>query len=229
MTVEAARNLTNAIRWGKVARVRELLAADPDLATARILGNRTALHVATDWPGYFPNGPQIVRILIQAGADPNVGSDGPRSGETPLHWAASTDDLDVADILIAVGADVNVPGGSIGTPLENAIGYGCWHVARRLVDAGATVTKLWHAAALGQLSRLDEMLTAVPAPSDDEVNEAFWQACHGGQLRAAQRLFECSPDLTYRPGYSDNSPTEIAAQVDTRRQQLVEWLQAYGG
>lgn len=180
-------------------------------------------------PGRPPSSPEIVAILIQAGADPNAGSDGPRSGETPLDWAASTDDVDVANVLIAAGADVNAPDGSIGTPLGNAIGYGCWHVARRLVDACATVTKLWHAAALGQLSRLEEMLAAEPAPSDDEVNEAFWQACHGGQLRAAEQLHERGPDLSYRPGYADNSPTEIAAQVDTLRQQLVEWLQAYGG
>ena len=46
------------------------------------------------------------------------------------------------------------PDGSIGTPLDNAIGYGCWHVARRLVEAGAAVNKLWHAAALGHLTGL---------------------------------------------------------------------------
>jgi hypothetical protein len=32
---------------------------------------RTLLHVATDWPGYLPNGPEIVRVLIEHGADPN--------------------------------------------------------------------------------------------------------------------------------------------------------------
>jgi ankyrin repeat protein len=228
MSVEGAADLTNAIRWGNVADVRKLLAAEPDLATARIHGSRTALHVATDWPGYFPNGPAIVDLLIQAGADPDVGADGTRAGETPLHWAASTDDVDIADILIRAGADVNTPGGSIGTPLENAIGYGCWHVARGLVDAGATVSKLWHVAALGQLTRLDELLTMEPAPTADDVNDAFWQACHGGQFRAAQRLLERGADLNYHPGYSDDRPIEVAAQVDTRRQQLVEWLQAHG-
>ena len=25
-----------------------------------------------DWPGYFPNGPRIARLLIGAGADPNA-------------------------------------------------------------------------------------------------------------------------------------------------------------
>ena len=51
VTLDFAGQLTNAIRWGNVADVRELLAAQPGLATARIHGGRTALHVATDWPG----------------------------------------------------------------------------------------------------------------------------------------------------------------------------------
>lgn len=75
---------------------------------------------------------------------------------------------------------------------------------------------------------MDALLATEPGPTADEVNEAFWQACHGGQFRAAQRLLERGPDLNYRPGYSDNPPIEIAVQVDTRRQQLVEWLQAHG-
>jgi ankyrin repeat protein len=228
VTVEGAGHLTNAIRWGNVADVRKLLTAEPALATARIHGSRTALHVATDWPGYFPNGPAIVEILIQAGADPNTRSDGTGAGETPLHWAASSDDVDVAEVLIGAGADVDAPEGSIGTPLENAIGYGCWHVARRLVEAGATINKLWHAAALGRLTRMEELLNTGPKPTADNVNEAFWQACHGGQLRAAKRLLELDPDLNYHPGYSDNPPIEIAAEVDTRRQQLVKWLEAHG-
>jgi len=139
-------------------------------------------------------------MLIRADADPNARTDDKGNGETPLHWAASTDDVDVADVLIEAGGDVEAPEGSIGTPLDNAIGYGCWHVARRLVEAGAAVNKLWHAAALGHLTRLEELLGADPTPTGDDVNEAFWQACHGGQFRAAQRLLERGADLNYHPG-----------------------------
>src|SRR5258705_9045076 len=42
----------------------------------------------------------------------------------------------VADALIDAGADLETPGGSIGTPLDNAVGYGCWHVARLLIARG---------------------------------------------------------------------------------------------
>jgi hypothetical protein len=67
-----------------------------------------------------------------------------------------------AVVLIDGGADLETPGGSIGTPLDNAMGYGCWHVARLLVERGAPVGALWHAAALGMLPRLDELLAASP-------------------------------------------------------------------
>ena len=88
-------------------------------------------------------------MLIEAGADPNAVVTKGRQTRRPLHWAASSDDADVADALISGGADTGVPGGSIGTPLANAIGYGCWRVARLLVQRGARVEGLWQAAAFG--------------------------------------------------------------------------------
>lgn len=42
----------------------------------------------------------------------------------------------MARALIDGGADLETPGGSVGTPLDNAIGYGCWHVTRLLMQQG---------------------------------------------------------------------------------------------
>ncbi len=57
--------------------MKRLLAEHPSLATARIAGakggSRTPLHVATDWPGYFPNGPAVVAALVEE-AKPGVRS-----------------------------------------------------------------------------------------------------------------------------------------------------------
>src|SRR5215469_3554615 len=68
--------IVSAIRQGNVDAVGTLLAQHTELARARIRdpggGTSTLLHVVTDWPGYFPGGPQIVRLLIDAGADPNA-------------------------------------------------------------------------------------------------------------------------------------------------------------
>ena len=109
-------------------------------------------------------------MLIAAGADPNATIGDPPS-ETPLHWAASTDDVEVAEALIDGGADLETPGASIagGPPLDNAVGYGCWHVARLLVRRGARVDRLWHAAALGDLTRLDQLTTGDPPPSREQL------------------------------------------------------------
>src|SRR5712692_2844227 len=118
--------LVEAIHTGDVAALRRLLDENRGLASARLGGDqgaRTPLHVVADWPGYFPNGPQVVRMLIEAGANPNARDPDQPSSETPLHWAASSDDVDVASALIDGGADVEEPDGSIGTPLDNAIGY----------------------------------------------------------------------------------------------------------
>jgi ankyrin repeat protein len=213
----------HAIRTGDTAALASLLADHPGLAAEPIHQTRTPLHVAADWPGYFPDGPATVGLLIDAGADPNAapGEDRP---ETPLHWAASSDDADVADALISGGANLETPGGSIGTPLDNAIGYGCWNVARLLVCRGARVDKLWHAAALGIMPRVEELLAATPPPSADDINEAFWQACHGGQRRTAERLLASGADLSATPGYSNQTPAETAAAPDTQRENLLTWL-----
>src|SRR3954454_467303 len=182
---QTAAAVAPPIHSGDTDAVQRIVADTPELARGPLGGrfkSRTALHVVADWPGYFPNGPQIIPLLIAAGADPNYRDAEPGS-ETPLHWAASSDDADVAAALIDGGADIEVPNGSIGTPLANAIGYGCWHVARLLVARGARVDKLWHAGALGMLDRLEELLDA--NPTTEEVSQAFWHACAGGQRRAA--------------------------------------------
>jgi ankyrin repeat protein len=226
-----AAALVQAIRGGDLAALERLLASHPGRAAARIGQpgkTRTPLHVATDWPGYFPDGPAVARILLQAGADPNARTEGGTAPETPLHWAASSDDVDVADVLIDGGADIEAPGGSIGTPLGNAVGYGCWHVARRLVDAGARVDELWKAAALGMEGRVRELIAACPHPGAGDITEAFWQACHGGQRRIAEYLLRQGADINGNPGYAQQTALDIAPGPDTRRELLVTWLREHG-
>ena len=221
-------DLVLAIHGGDTDAVRRVIADDPDIVNGPLGGpfkTRTALHVVADWPGYFPNGPQIAQLLLQAGADPNARDPEPRS-ETPLHWTASSDDVDVAAALIDGGADIEVPDGSIGSPLDNAIGYGCWHVARLLVDRGARVEKLWHAAALGVLDRLDELLTGRPATA--EVSQAFWHACASGQRRAAERLLAAGADLNWEPDYAHGTALDAARGLGTRKENVITWLKDQG-
>jgi ankyrin repeat protein len=228
--------LRRAVRAGDVDAIHRMLRADPGLASARLggrdTGTATTLHLVSDWPGYFPNGPQIARVLIDAGADPNAlttsrGSQQPGPGsETPLHYAASSDDVDVAEAMIDGGADIEVPDGSIGTPLDNAVGYACWNVARLLVARGARVDKAWHAAALGMLGRLEVILGSDPPP--EVVSQAFWHACAAGQRRAAEYLRSHGADLNWEPDYAHGTPLDAASGLGTRQENVVAWLRELG-
>jgi ankyrin repeat protein len=228
-------SLVQAIQTGDVDALRQLLEQYPGLALKRVVDNqgvsRSALHVVSDWPGYFPNGSTIVKMLIEAGADPNASIFGVNHTETPLHWAASSDDADVAVALIDGGADIDKTGGSIagGTPLDNAVGYGCWNVARLLVQHGAKVDKLWHAAALGMISRMEELMNVNPSLTSEELNSAFWQACHGGQRKAAEFLLARGADINGVPWYTKDTPLDAAGGCDTRRNTMVAWLKSQGG
>lgn len=220
--------LIAAIRSGDDESLSQILTERPELATAWLVDQcgvgRTLLHVVTDWPGYFPNGPRTVERLLAAGADPDATTTGGAQPETPLHWAASSDDLDVAEALIAGGARIDVPGGSIGTPVENAVGYGCWHVARCLCLRGARVDKLWVAAGLGLLPLVRDHVEQTPPPDRRDIDHAFWQACHGGQLRVAAFLLEHGADVETTPDHNRARPVEIAGAPDTRRGLLIDWL-----
>ena len=228
-----ARALIDAIHAGEVELVMTQITEQEGLASARLVddkgGSGTLLHAATDWPGYFRNGPQIVSVLIEAGADPSAPVEGSWHAETPLHWAASSDDVEVARALIDGGANIEAMGASLGggTPLDDAVGYGCWQVARLLVERGAHVD-LGHAAGLGLMTRVQALVAADP-PNPQELTDAFWIACHGGQRRTAEFLLDRGADLNGTPSWGDAStPLDAADSQDTARQGLVRWLQEGG-
>ena len=55
--------------------------------------------MATDWPGHRPDIARTIAALVGAGADVGVGFEGEHA-ETPLHWAASNDDLEAVQALL---------------------------------------------------------------------------------------------------------------------------------
>jgi hypothetical protein len=230
-----AAAIVSAIQIGDLASLNQLLSDHSDLATVRLGGDvdgrgdggmsRTLLHVVTDWPGHYPNGAATVAALVSAGADVNAEFVGVHS-ETPLHWAASSDDVEVLDALIDLGADIDARGGCIGdgTPLFDATVFGQWRAARRLVERGAGVGR-WEAAALGDLPRLQEQLGEQPEPSAEEVNGLFWGACHGGQRETAEYLLSRGADLNW-VGWDKLTPMGAARRSGADA--LVAWLHRQG-
>ena len=214
-----------AIHSGNIELLKRLLHENPSLATARIAGTRTLLHIVTDWPGHFPNGAETVAALIAHGAEvdaPVVG----RHAETPLHWAASCDDVAVLDALLDHGAAIEATGAVIGggTPLADAVAFGQWQAARRLVERGARTT-LWQAAALGLMAPVVEHFASPTPPTPDEATNAFWCACHGGQRSPAEYLLGRGADLNW-VGYDGLTPIDAANRSGAA--ELVEWLHSQG-
>ncbi|MBI2825452.1 MAG: ankyrin repeat domain-containing protein [Planctomycetia bacterium] len=223
-----------AIHKGNVEALKRLLDENPGLATAR-LGDptkgcnpggmsRTLLHVATDWPGHFPRGTETVAALLAAGANVNARFIGPHT-ETPLHWAASSDDVAVLDALLDRGADIEADGGVIGngTPIADAVAFGQWNAARRLLERGAK-TNLWQAAALGLMDRVESCFAGDTPPPDDVTN-AFWCACHGGQRATAEYLLGQGADINW-VGHDKLTPFDAARRSGANA--LVGWLHLQG-
>lgn len=223
--VEDRAAAVEAIHSGDIDALERLLVRNPELANARIDGQRTVLHVATDWPGHFPNSARAVAVLVAHGADVNAKFIG-RHAETPLHWAASSDDVAALDALLDCGADMEARGSVIGggTALADAVAFGQWKAARRLIERGAKTT-LWQAAALGLMNRVEEFFAGNPQPTDDEITNAFWCACHGGQQPAAEYLGARGANLNWI-GYDEHTALDAANRSGA--QALAEWLRSVG-
>jgi ankyrin repeat protein len=205
-------DLADLLHSGDLDGIRTAASDDPSLLTSYFGDEsdaRTVLHVVTDYPGHFPNVASVIAFLVAAGADVNAPHVG-KHPETPLHWAASSGDVDAVEALLDAGADIEAPGGVLtgGPPLDDAVVFSQFDAARALVARGAS-TKLYHAAALGLTERLDELLTI--RPPVDEITNALWHACNGGSLAAATKLLDAGGDPAWE-GYDGMTPLDAARE-----------------
>ena len=228
---EPARALARAIRKGDLETLRGLLDADPALARAVIVDRkgvgRTLLHIATDWPGHFPRAAETIALLASAGSDLNAAAEAvSHHAETPLHWAASSDDVAAATALLDAGADIEAPGAVFtgGAPMSDAVIFAKWNVARLLLERGAKTT-LCESAALGLLDRVETYLAAAPRPTPSDVTAAFWHSCRGGQLAVAQALLSRGVDPSWL-GWDENTPLDAA--IKGGAEPVIERLRALG-
>ncbi len=228
-----ATSIIASIHRGDTASLEQLLRADPALATARVVDEkgvaRTLLHIVADWPGHFPNGAATVAALAAAGADLNAAvlHPGPHgSPETPLHWAASSDDVAVLDALLDAGADIEAPGAVFtgGTAMSDAVVFAQWRAARRLHERGASTT-IWQAAALGLVDRVRAFCESDPAPSTDTLSNALWHACRAGQ-HATSEVLVGHGAVVNRIGHEAKSPLDVAEESGNGA--LVTWLESLG-
>ena len=120
---EGADLLMTAASTGDFAGVRRAL--DEGVPPDALYDGCTALQVAGD--------PAVVRLLLQHGADPSVW----HAHRSPLISAASTGNVETAELLLNAGADPNEHEPGFPSPLEAARLWRCDAMVQLLLRHGA--------------------------------------------------------------------------------------------
>lgn len=168
--------------------------------------------------------------------------------KTPLHWAAEKNHHEIAELLIASGADIELQTSWGATALEWAATLGSKDVGRMLLERGARGANLFTAAGLGLLEdvasyfvdgqlrpnagrgpRRGEEAENVPPDAavmiGDALGDAFYVACRNGELAVAQLLHEHGADIDAK-GYFGATGLHWAAH--NGHGDVVRWLVARG-
>ncbi len=164
------------------------------------------------------------RLLLDLGTSPNVESP---QGERALHIAAYHDSVDVAELLIARGADVD----PIGRQYDNTPLGGAMHCqsARTIAVLSRVSRSAWEVGYAGNVERLRELLTEKPerarATGDGETL-LMWlpPGDESTAMEVAQLLLDHGADPTVRDPHGltaadraeRNAMFEVAAVLRSR-------------
>lgn len=205
---DAFRRAVELVDRGDVEALRELLAAEPHLATARVLGDSaitrgyfhrpTLLHFVAQNPNRSAHMPprilEAARAILDAGAEVDAAT-GHALGGTTLALVASSgpahaDQLarPLVELLVERGADP-----SLG--LRAAMLHRFADTVRLLLALGARHTGV-SAAGLGEVEALQALLDA--GMSDDERLHAGWAAAMNGRAAALELLIDAGLDPSAR-------------------------------
>ncbi|MBO0863177.1 MAG: ankyrin repeat domain-containing protein [Chloracidobacterium sp.] len=134
-------------------------------------------------------------------------------GKTCLHWAAETDQAEIARLLLDAGADIEAKTSWGATPLEWAATMGSVHVAELLLSRGAGGFTLVTAAGLGKLEEVKAIIEsgvdlsvhrrrcAPESPNDDwpadsahirgdVLSDAMYAAARNGHTQVVEYLLD---------------------------------------
>jgi uncharacterized protein len=239
-----------AIRTGDLNLLRELVANDPSLATARSSRSHPTLLqcLALDAVD-VPNKVDMAKVLIDAGADING----------PLGAAACIDNVEIAELLLDRGAAINGMGS--WSPLEETLYWRNYQVRDLLLARGASTHNLRIASGLGRLDLIEsffrsdgslkseagkidwpfgeleksnlncgikaELQAKIAQWSDDPqdiINNAFVYACNNNQIDAARLLLEKGAQLNAIPPGFDFAGTGLHYAAHNGDQAMVEFL-----
>ncbi len=246
-----------AIKAGDLEKFKELVAADPALATSRSTRSHPTLLQCLVLDGKDkPNAVEMAKVLIDAGAELNE----------PLVAAGSIDNRPVAELLLDRGAAVDGTGG--WTPLEEALYWNSRNAIELFLERGAKIQNIRTAAGLGRVDLIEgyfnsdgslkpkagrinwpwgdlETIAAsnhppkgkeslsdrVNAWSQDRqgiVNNAFVYACMHGHIDAAKLLLEKGAEINVIPGGFDFAGTGLHYAALNGHRPMVQFLLDHG-
>jgi ankyrin repeat protein len=131
LEAEPDLGILEAAAVGRADRVRELLAADGAALRARTPEGFTPLGLAA-----FMGGAEVVRVLLEHGADADDDADN-RFGVRPVNAAAAAHDHETMRLLLDAGADPDAPQQGGFTALHTAAHTDDVEMARLLLAHGA--------------------------------------------------------------------------------------------
>jgi len=228
----AAANLKELVGSGSIGRLKKYLSTPGVDINDRPGTDEALLDYAAE-----QNQAKIARFLLEHGARVDATQNhGPTAGYTALHRAAVADAAEVAQLLLASGAQVNFHGPLGTTPLILAASNGSRRTAEVLLDHGADVstpdghrdTALSQATAHNHDDIVRLLLIHLPVPSVANMNAVAMR----GDLEAL-RLIIRHDELVHdiRPSMKDEAlrftilggPTPLED-----RKQMIELLLADG-
>ncbi len=98
-------DISVAAKLGDAERVRELLSKDPELANR--VPSYSTYYSGLPLPNAAGGHLEVVKTLLEAGADPNTPEPGLAPRGRALHAAAAGGNLEIAKLLLEAGADPN--------------------------------------------------------------------------------------------------------------------------
>jgi ankyrin repeat protein len=191
----ASIDLPTACHTGDINRVRELLRQDPSLANR--VGEHEGYYLGAGAPlsnAAAVGRTDIVQLLLDHGADPNLPEEQYAPKGKALYSAVYHGHYEIAKLLLERGAFPNPPVESSGDAL--------W------------VSREWRPD-----KRMEELLLAYGATPTQEETAENWlrisplhEAARKGDVRHAKNLLEAGADLTARDDHLRSTPLAWAAK-----------------